>query len=81
MNDGGQAFPRPASEFTKNGTLPDGNSAEEAQAGMSLRDYFAAKAMQVIGLNNSGDSISTKAVLLAKNAYIVADAMIAAKKA
>ena len=28
VQDGGPAFTRPASEFTKNGTLPDGNDAE-----------------------------------------------------
>ena len=35
-DDGGPAFPRPASEHTELGE----------QNGMSLRDYFAAKAMQ-----------------------------------
>lgn len=35
-NNGGPAFPRPASATAVNGP----------QAGMTLRDYFAAKAMQ-----------------------------------
>ncbi len=43
-NDGGPAFPRPASEFTGSGTCPDGNDPIRAQNGMSLRDYFAAHA-------------------------------------
>jgi hypothetical protein len=38
------AFPRAASEFTRNGTLKDGNDAISEQDGMSLRDYFAAHA-------------------------------------
>lgn len=44
-NDGGPAFPRPASEFTQSGTLHDGNDAIPAQPGMTLRDYFAAHAL------------------------------------
>ena len=40
INDGGPAFPRPAGDF--NGSR-HGNGA---QTGMTLRDYFAAKAMQ-----------------------------------
>jgi len=38
------AFPRPASEYTASGSCPNGNKAEDAQSGMTLRDYFAAKA-------------------------------------
>ena len=29
INDGGPAFPRPASEFTKSGTCPDGNGESQ----------------------------------------------------
>ncbi len=42
---GGAAFPRPASEYTKSGTLEDGNDAIGAQDGMSLRDWFAGQAL------------------------------------
>ena len=42
---GGPAFPRPASEYTKSGTLPDGNDAINEQEGMTLRDYFAGQAL------------------------------------
>lgn len=66
MSNGGPAFP---------GT---------ALAGMSLRDYFAAKAMQAaIGMLagnhfwNEGGFFSD----LAKNAYEMADAMLAAREA
>ena len=46
--DGGPAFPRPASEYTKNGTCPDGNEAIDWAPGMSLRDWFAGMALQGI---------------------------------
>lgn len=43
--------------------------------GMTLRDYFAAKAMQVF-LANTETSFATDA----KNAYAMADAMLAARE-
>jgi hypothetical protein len=47
MSNGNKpAFPRPASEDTTQGTLPDGNTTEAAQTGMSLRAYLAGRAMQ-----------------------------------
>jgi hypothetical protein len=46
--------------------------------GMTLRDYFAAKAMQAIVSNDP--SFSTKYVgLAAKDAYAYADAMLSAR--
>jgi hypothetical protein len=53
-------------------------SPEEGQAhrwGMTLRDYFAAKAMQGLLANNNID-----AQQIAKAAYIVADAMLKARE-
>jgi hypothetical protein len=44
------------------------------QNGMTLRDYFAAKAMLRIGLNTSYED-------LAKTAYKIADAMLKAREA
>ena len=46
--------------------------------GMSLRDYFAALAMQ--GLLSTGDE-DTTTVGVAQAAYIVADAMLKAREA
>ena len=63
MNDGGSAFPRKA------------NSGEAIYNcyGMTLRDYFAAQAMQ--GIKASG--LYTGADLdLSKRAYQIADAML-----
>lgn len=71
IKNGGPAFPRPASEYTVSGTLADGNDAIREQDGMSLRDYFAAKAMQGM-LANSG----VDAFRIAKEAYMFADAML-----
>ncbi len=75
-NDGGSAFPRPWDVMDARNS-PMG-------AGMSLRDYFAAKAMQAsIGMLhgnrfwNEGGFFTD----LAKNAYEMADAMIAARDA
>lgn len=55
---GGPAFPDPQENW-------------RGEKGMTLRDYFAAKAMQ--GLITGG---STNPVDVAKAAYIVADAML-----
>ncbi len=61
---GGPAFPVPAAY--SGGTVKDG---------MTLRDYFAAKAMQSLTYpSDGGDNQS-----IAKVAYAMADAMIAAR--
>jgi hypothetical protein len=70
--DGGPAFPRPASEYTASGTLPDGNDAIQAQAGMSLRDWFAGMALQ--GLIGAQEYEK-----IAKHCYYIADAMLSAR--
>lgn len=69
VNDGGPAFP--ASEYLNQ------------TAGMSLRDYFAGQAL--VGILSCGDGLLTtnKALrdedLAAKNAYLLADAMLQAR--
>ena len=60
-NDGGPAF-------------PIGSTPEEWGNGMTLRDYFAAKAMQ----NYIGDDCTPDAI--AKAAYEMADAMLKARE-
>lgn len=47
--------------------------------GMDLRDYFAAKAMQVYLTATIGQTIMTQNV--AENAYLMADAMMEAREA
>jgi hypothetical protein len=65
------AFARPHSEDT--------NFIHHAQAGMTLRDYFAAKAMQGMLSENSGIRYPTDE--LVDFAYKVADAMMKAREA
>ena len=72
INDGGPAFPEAGM-----GGLPNGEFIS-GQAGMTLRDYFAAKAL--MGLLASVDSeCDINKDISAKWAYEVADAMIAAR--
>lgn len=83
-NDGGPAFARPASEHTKNGTCPDGNDPRDAQAGMSLRDWFAGQAlagMMAQGFipNQAGQSSHVQ-WNYADAAYAMADAMLKARE-
>ena len=62
INDGGPAFPL-------SGPLTTSDSL-----GMTLRDYFAAKAMQsLVALDR------TAATMTAEYAYAMADAMLAAR--
>jgi hypothetical protein len=77
INDGGSAFPLPY-DFIHDHPLADG--------GMSLRDYFAAKAMQQLielhpthiwneGMDSEEPMISY-AKHTARAAYVMADAML-----
>jgi len=70
-NNGGPAFARPASSIDRENF--------RAQTGATLRDYMAAKALQ--GLLAAGDSDTLSAEVLAKNAYTIADAMLARREA
>jgi hypothetical protein len=47
--------------------------------GMTLRDYFAAKAMQ--SMNSRPDYDDVPAVVIAADAYTLADAMMKAREA
>lgn len=73
-NDGGSAFPCPETENYK------------PQWGMSLRDYFAAKAMQGLISACNSDGIWTGCGdkkmndNMAITAYMVADAMLQARE-
>ena len=71
-NTGGPAFPRPFS-----------GTRQVAQEGMTLRDYFAAKAMQAFMARNWAHHQGTDQELidtLALSAYIMADAMLRARE-
>lgn len=81
IDDGGPAFPRPLSE------LSDDSDGEVAQAyeGMSLRDYFAAKAMQGClayshcNPNTGNYHENSNPEYVATTAYCYANAMLAAR--
>lgn len=61
--------------------FPSG-AAYPYEHGMTLRDYFAAKAMQaMIASEYAGSSPKTSAPRWAENSYAMADAMLAAREA
>jgi glycine/serine hydroxymethyltransferase len=71
-NSGGSAFPVPVA-FTPMGTKVSGGE------GMTLRDYFAAKALPIAAaLEIQGHEYHER---VAMNAYYMADAMLAARGA
>lgn len=70
----------PAFPFTAK-NLRDGY--DEVYSGMTLRDYFAAKAMQgILAANfNAGDvDAATDNTAVAQHAYDIADAMLLARE-
>ena len=73
--DGGPAFPS------------HGSMGEVVQEGLSLRDYFAAKALSGLlsmhGASVDGERLSVfkHSGAVAENAYVLADAMLAARSA
>lgn len=81
IDDGGQAFPVPA----------DDKAGWHSQEGMSLRDWFAGQALaglyacrdlQLAALHDQAKTGSGDFdACMAKQAYLQADAMIAARKA
>ncbi len=68
---GGPAFPRPASPAHQHGM-------HDPQKGMTLRDYFAAKAMQGFMANKS-NPMHYQPETDAQWAYMIADAMLKAR--
>lgn len=66
QNNGGPAFP-----------YGQENHTERSSEGMTLRDYFAAKAMA--GMLSEGRSSNAKD-WMPEEAYKIADAMLAARK-
>ena len=67
INNGGPAFPH--------------LDADEQFVGMSLRDYFAAKAAQGMLADPTVREIRKNANYLAETAYSMADAMLKARSA
>lgn len=76
IEDGGPAFPE--THVQPNGKEPGWHG----RAGMTLRDYFAAKALQgyLASYANPGAINSPSPMDAAKSAYRYADAMLEARK-
>lgn len=70
ISDGGPAFPMGANEYSGTGPC----------WGMSLRDYFAAKAMQGAFTGSPIPSSEDEKTYIAMHAYRMADAMLAARE-
>ena len=71
-NDGGPAFPRDSH-------IDSASGLKVQQNGMSLRDYFAAKAMQGMAGGMAGTGINEVQEEIAKRSYAIADAMLKAR--
>ncbi|KXJ63093.1 hypothetical protein AXY46_03500 [Achromobacter xylosoxidans] len=70
INDGGPAFP-----------VSEANGCNSGAPGLSLRDYFAASAMQGFNANSHPDMLTWSLERIAKHSYKQADAMLAARGA
>jgi hypothetical protein len=73
INDGGPAFPLPVED------LQCRSRFESGYGGMTLRDYFAAKAMQSLIAKHG--FISGEINFAAEHSYEIADAMLKAREA
>lgn len=72
--------------FPVNDTVIDGKSFEPEYTGITMRDYFAAKAMQsfltAAGINKAGvPGVNNFEYFIAEMAYKLADAMLRAREA
>jgi len=78
IDDGGAAFPLTPIFSESHGWLRPSEIMHSAE-GMTLRDYFAAAASQGLVMNTHNfDNMTDKSI--AENAYLIADAMIEARK-
>lgn len=77
INNGGAAFPRPMSACGNPDEFRAVSIAE--QDGMTLRDYFAAKAMQALLTYEDTSASDSDRRTLAVKCYAISDAMLVAK--
>lgn len=78
-NNGGPAFP---AEVGSHGAEVQVGNQQWMTPGMTLRDYFAAKAMVAIARNSDGSTVARETLcrLIARASYEVADAMLKARE-
>jgi hypothetical protein len=77
IDDGGQAFPHSSQPLDLQGNPM---LEEHSEWGMSLRDYFAGKALQSYLAGRNSDQRDSDADWVARTCYKYADAMIQARK-
>ena len=75
QDNGGAAFP--AQPILH---MPGGATMMTTQGGMTLRDYFAAKALQGFAGLKQAPTYKDEYEMLASTAYRMADAMLEARK-
>jgi hypothetical protein len=83
VNDGGPAFPIPIAGCSDGGVYNTLEQSAGRLGGISMRDYFAAKAMQALITKSHGEDTTggSKGVpLVAKYAYDYADEMLKARE-
>lgn len=81
INDGGPAFPAKISIDRKSGELQPHQFGNDdfCTTGMTLRDFFAAKAMQTTLSSITESPDETWRIGVALDAYLMADAMLMAR--
>jgi hypothetical protein len=75
VHNGGPAFPRQAVPNTARVASEAGERYWGAQPGMTLRDWFAGQAITAQDLQIAIEAPA--AAIIARSAYVVADAMLA----
>lgn len=76
-NNGGPAFPVPVAATPDGSVYHSMEVGGSALGGMTLRDYFAAKAMQGLLAQSGGSACGSPHDVGAAYAYAMADAMLA----
>lgn len=75
--DGGPAFPRGGRDMD----VPYADRMDVSHTGMTLRDYFAAAALQgMLASDSSVDRTKVNKAIWAKIAYAFADALLAERE-
>jgi len=79
IKDGGPAFP--CAEMAQNSSTGETVTFQWSHTGVTLRDYFAAKAMQGFCANPDGILTTSTYEKIAEMSYVQADVMLAAREA
>lgn len=77
MEDGGQAFPSVAGDYSRWGDAEE--ATMKAVPGMTLRDYFAGQALIALA-GNWGDHAGVRPEDVADDCYTLADQMLVTRE-